>query len=248
MKSQIVLLAALLLSSFVSGQTIVTDRPDFTENATTVPYQHVQFELGANMRRPVESGTLMSFPNLLIRAGLFEKFELRLGIPGWATFESDKVSRTTFQPLLIESKIQIGSADIKVPGVIILQATLPTDQVEIEQGGNVQYGLKYAGSTDLTEKLGLGWNLGVFSENDMDGEKHVAGLYSVALGYSLSTYIGVFFEVFAEDPFHDTWRPVVDSGFTFLLNANSQLDGYIGAGLTDTAPDTILGIGFSYLL
>ena len=73
--------------------TIVTDRPDFTESASTVGLGRVQLEMGYSYAYDKEittSASAESYPELLTRIGLFaDWFELRIG---WTLL--DVVDRT----------------------------------------------------------------------------------------------------------------------------------------------------------
>ena len=64
---------------------LITDRPDQTESAHTVPPWLFQIELGAaygESQDGSEKTVLQSIPQALVRIGLSRRFEIRLGIPG----------------------------------------------------------------------------------------------------------------------------------------------------------------------
>src|SRR5688572_15602552 len=86
--SSALLVVALLDTAPVAAQEpeLVTDRPDQTESTATVPAGRVQIEAGATFISDEEESVeieLSQFPGTLVRIGLSERFELRLGWDGW---------------------------------------------------------------------------------------------------------------------------------------------------------------------
>ena len=65
---------------------LVTDRPDFTESALTVPRGSVQLETGLTVERASGTGTV-SGPEALVRWSPASKLELRLAAPNYVTGE-----------------------------------------------------------------------------------------------------------------------------------------------------------------
>ena len=68
------------------NQPLVTDRPDFTESTDAVPYGLFQLEVGYTFTHDRESGVrnqTHTSPELLLRAGLAQDFELRIGWAGY---------------------------------------------------------------------------------------------------------------------------------------------------------------------
>jgi hypothetical protein len=64
---------------------LVTDRPDFTESAVVVGRGTIQFEAGmTRTSSPPTAGAVVSAPELLVRLGLTERAEFRLGAPTWS--------------------------------------------------------------------------------------------------------------------------------------------------------------------
>ena len=73
-----------------------------------------------------------------------------------------------------------------------------------------------------------------------------SGLYSVSMGYSVTEKLGVFVEVFGEVGLSAEDSPIsVDGGLTWLLNDDSQLDLFTGAGLNNEADEFFVGLGYS---
>ena len=90
-----------------------------------------------------------------------------------------------------------------------------------------------------------GVNLGAVSI-DAGNERKILSLASVALGIGVTDRFGAFLEFFTEIPQSESWQPVLDGGFTYLLTPASQFDLYLGKGLNNYTPDFIVGAGFSF--
>ena len=98
-------LVPLLLAGVVAAEAgdpppMVTDRPDQTESALTIPRNFVQIEAGWQAFRLEEDGSsldVVEIPSTLVRYGLDERVELRFGWDGFVSqvlktgnFESDE--------------------------------------------------------------------------------------------------------------------------------------------------------------
>lgn len=222
---------------------LVTDRPDFTESAVVVPLQSLQIESGVE-NAAFGSGTLWTYPNTLLRIGLFEKLELRVALPGWAGWES---SPTRFQDLGVGFKWQLTPDEATLPVAILAHTTLPVGH-ETLRGEAGDFDVMLAGAYDFNDRLGLSWNLAAASIKGERGDRLWSQRYSVALGMGLSERLGGYVETMGEFDSSGAWAPLLDGGVTFALSALSQLDAYLGFGLSRHAPDFVVGAGYSIRL
>ncbi|NIA29073.1 MAG: hypothetical protein GWP06_04060 [Actinobacteria bacterium] len=243
-KKVLLLLTLICLSAVhvLPAQELTTDRPDYTESAITVPARSVQLETG--LEYVTENNTVSTtFPNSLFRIGLHRSVELRIGFTGWTWAKLSDERDLYFNDMIVESKIQLTDKKADVPVAIILAATIPVGDDAVSTGGS-DYGMKFAGSCDLSENTDLGINAGIYSV--FDGmNRQLMAIASISYGISLNQSVGIFFETFAEMPQKEIWTPVFDSGLTFSLTRLSQLDLYAGIGLNSVAPDLIIGTGYS---
>jgi len=98
---------------------------------------------------------------------------------------------------------------------------------------------KLAISHSLSPKIGLGYNIGhsfVEKENSLT--------YSLALGYSISNTIGVYIEPYGSWAEQSQFENNFNTGFTFLINPNFQLDVSYGTGLNNKM--NYFSTGFSW--
>ena len=95
----------------------------------------------------------------------------------------------------------------------------------------------------LSEKLSLGYNFGA----EWNGETPDAtGIYTLSTAYSITEKLGGFAEVYGY--INETKKPDhrFDTGFTYLVNDNLQIDATTGFGISKISPDYFLSCGISY--
>lgn len=245
-----------------SGQEgpIVTDRPDQTESAMTVSPGLVQFEAGLSFTHDADAvGRLRRFtvPATLVRVGLLDRLEARLGFAGWQRVEQGAPGNGATQQgiadLDVGFKLRLAQERGAAPQVaVIASATLPTGQSGFSSE-RVDPTLLLAASNTLSERVSLGYNVGAqWSTVDVgaaDGrpvlETAVRALYTLAFGLAVAERVGVFAEAFGElDLDRGGSNPVaLDGGVTVSLRDNLQLDLSAGIGLNEAADDWFLGGG-----
>lgn len=240
---------------------LITDRPDQTESAETVAPGFVQIELGATFRREDEAGVrveILSVPETLARIGIAQRFELRVG---WDGFLAGDVEGGGFDfddegagdaSLGFKLKLRDGAGG--GPAVALLAETSVPVGDDAFTSDEFDPSLRLSVAHDLSERLSLGWNVGMSlaTEDDaLGGETTLAtAFYTVALGIGISDRTGAFIEVFGDIPTSASGGPAnsFDGGFTWLLKPNLQLDAAAGFGLSDAADDFFAGIGLTVRL
>ena len=255
--------SVLLISSPIIGAEVpdlVTDRPDQTESSETVSPGYFQMEIGWTHAEEDNGarGTADSFPESLLRMGVVENLEFRIGYSGyqWEGFnykdnffeENDGCSDTE-----VGMKLKLWEEKDWLPQTALLtHLSLPTGQAPFSsERPDPSY--RFAFAHTLTERLSLGYNLGQAwetSEDDLgDRDTRSVFLYSVALGISLTDRLGTFVEFFGDIPTGSSGGKPANSfngGFTYLLADNVQLDIASGLGLSDSADDWFIGLGISF--
>ena len=211
----------------ISAQQIITDRPDQTESSSTIPVKSLQIEAGAIFQR--EDGVQANaYPSVLWRYGVTEKFELRL----LTQFETNKVLNSSLKnngisDLQIGAKIQLYKKEnVNTEIAFLSHLILPTAKREItnDKVGTIN---KLSISHALSEKIGIGYNVGY----DYFGTGSGNLTYSVALGISLSDKVGFYVEPYGALTEFESHLASFDTGFTYLVKDNLQLDISYGTGL-----------------
>jgi len=237
---------------------MTTDRPDQTESSVTVPRGFVQLELGIGFTRDAEGeGTVEFFeaPPSLLRVGILQRIEGRLGFAGWQRVDLDgpggAESVSGLGDLEVGVKVQLLEERGAAPGTaFILSSTLPTGREGI---GSERADPSFLGSFShtLSPRAALGYNAGVRwntrRASSGDTETAIDALYSLVLGLGLAERVGAFIEAFGTIGLKDepSDQLSVDGGFTILARDNLQLDVSGGAGLTAAADDWFVALGAS---
>ncbi len=240
---------------------LVTDRPDQTESALVVPRRSVQVETGWVFSRDDEDGVrtrTSDFLNTLVRVGLFERLELRAGWSGYldqdVSLPGPDVEAEGIGDTSIGTKLHLRRERGGLPELsLIAGLSLPTGADDVSSDGT-DPAVRLSAAHTLTERLGLGYNLGVAWET-LDGGNRSDDtlsryLYTAALGIGVSDRVGAFVELFGDAPASDRGGPAhsVDGGVTFLLLDNVQLDASAGIGLSEEADDWFVSAGLSLRL
>ncbi|MDF1866136.1 MAG: transporter [Saprospiraceae bacterium] len=235
---------AVFLSTASFGQEIVTDRPNQTESALTVPKGSLQIESGilfgfTNQEGISERQVLI--PTNLFRFGLTKGIELR----SVAQLESLK-NKTTFEEINGVSDFEIGTKVqlFKKEQVNTQVAFLTHFLIPIGSNGltNEKFGSisKLAAAIEFGPKVGAGYNLGYSYFGNGKGNL----TYSIATGFKLTEQTSLYIEPFGEIVELEKHLLNVDAGFTYLLRDNLQLDFSFGTGINNTM--TYMALGFSW--
>ncbi|HKK60012.1 MAG TPA: transporter [Salinivirga sp.] len=257
MKIQITLFF-IVLAFVVQAQenvpVLITDRPDQTESSVTVPVKSLQIETGfmlANEQTDLFDLSSITYNTTLLRYGLLDNFELRLGLEYLEekvefqdTDETDKANG--FSPLYTGFKVKVADENGWLPevaflGGLILPFTADKAFKPEYVGGNMRLAFAHT----LSERFSLGYNLGAeWSGNTAVPEY----FYSLALGIGLADALGMFVESYGTVPEKGADAHLLDAGFTYLVLPNFQLDISGGLGLNDAALDNFISFGLTYRL
>ncbi len=258
--------AILGLPAAPLDEPIVTDRPDFTESSQTVPYGHVQLEMGYTFTQEREY-TLQTrehtVPEFLFRIGLIEHLELRIGWAGYTyahtreriTERTDSGGyRTSWSSgweqggsdLYLGAKLEVCDQDGLIPQLAVMGAlTVPSGSTGFSSG-DVEPNFVLLYTWDLSERFSLAGNTGLFILRE-GTHRFLQTTQSVSLAYDIMGPLGGYVEyfVFAPDAIGQDCAHNANTGLTWLLTDNIQLDWRIGMGLNERAPDFFTGVGLS---
>lgn len=252
--------AAPALAQHSDLRDLTTDRPDTTESPFTVDAGHIQFEstlFGHARSRPDADGIVTDsyeFGTTNLRVGVTDRFEVNVV---WQPYGI--VDRLDGGP----SDRGIGSVDLRAklnlwgndgparPGDTALAllpfVTLPTDRNNGIGARYVEFGMIVPLAIDLGDGLGLGVNGAVNFTRDGDDRTYDASvLTSASLAYGWTETLGSYAEVVWEFSRGDPLGDIVslNTGLTFALDENWQLDLGVNAGATRAADriSSFLGI------
>ena len=237
---------------------LVTDRPDQTESSAVVPPGYVQVETGWSLSRNQEGGirtNTHAFPGTLFRIGALDRMELRLAYGGalWEqTREAGQSSNLSGSgDMGIGAELYFWEEQDWLPETALLVGvSLPVGKEQFSSG-RADPSFRFNLSHTLSDRLSFGYNLGATWESTLDetNDRDTLSLfnYTAVLGIGLNERAGLFVEAFGDIPFNAQGGPrnSLDGGFTYLIRDNLQIDGSAGIGLSDSADDWFVGLGFT---
>lgn len=230
---------------------LITDRPDHTESASIVPRRLLQIETGFVMENNFDEGTKFrsfAYNTTLLRYGLLDNLELRLGLDylGEKTsiLNTNTGNISGFGPIYTGFKVKVREEDGWKPETAFLGGLVfPFTAGKDFKPAYTAVTLRFAFAHTLSDRFSLGYNLGA----EWDGFSARPGYYySVVLGAGLTEKLGVFIE--NHGMFHEKSisEHMMDTGFTYLLLPNLQLDLSGGIGLNKHAVSNFIGAGLTW--
>ncbi|MCH8880884.1 MAG: transporter [Planctomycetes bacterium] len=250
-------------SADAMAEPLITDRPDFTESTEAIPAGHFQLEAGYTFTYDREHKDRVrdhTAPEFLLRIGVIDDVELRLGWQGYSWTENQFVTRTRVgrrvtgedwtdgaHDLSIGFKLKLLEQDGLVPHFGILASMNIPVGSDVVSPGDVEPGAILLWAYDLTDEVALAGNVGFASLTDA-GERFFQTSASISLAVALTERLGGYVEYYglypnAED---SDAAHTLNCGLTFLINNNFQIDWRIGGGLNEEADDFFTGVGFAW--
>lgn len=233
---------------------MVTDRPDQTESSEVVPRGFFQLELGGQHASHREgTNPAMRLSNVggaLLRIGVLEPVELRVGFAGWHHASTEGGNTLSgLGDLEVGTKVQIANGSGLSPVIAVMGGLLvPVGDRDFRAGG-VDPSVRVSVAHDLGGGWGVGYNAGAFwttvAGTAGDESLETSLLYTVALGRQILPKLAAFVEAFGEHGLADgagSWV-ALDGGITVPLQVNLQLDLSGGVGLSDAASDWFVSAG-----
>lgn len=237
------LVCSLTAGFFTAGpgltqESLVTDRPDFTESTLSIQPGTWQIETGASWLEE-DAADGYNLPQALIRTGLAERWELRVGLPDYV--DADSVSGLTDASLGI--KLELGDAG---PGelALIAEVSLPVGDDEFTSDEVDPTAILVYGQ-ELERGWSLGSQIGVSSISVGDDNVTVVAP-TLVVGTEFRPRWGTFFELAAEIPDQGSSAVVFHTGVTWAQTTGRQWDAHVAVGLSDAAPDVQIGVGYSF--
>ena len=220
MKTKLLLTFIIFSTCFYSLHSqLTTDRPDQTESSLVLSKGHIQIETGISIEDS-ESNI-----NTLFRIGIIDGIEIRINSNYLMNYDISVLKKSSFSDFEIGAKFKILDEDnnrIKIG--FLTHLSVPTAPEIFSYN---EYGLlsRLLVSHDIKNDSQIGYNIGYNKYNNYDGQF----IYTLVYGKSLGSF-GVFFEIFGEESSNNS-NLNFDSGITYLVDNDKQLDLSIGRGL-----------------
>jgi hypothetical protein len=234
-------------SAAVTREPLVSDRPDFTESTVTMKPGEVQLEGGHTFER-ITSSKVNTTGELLLRIGIASRTELRIEPGSYTKITSPFGDASGREDGALGVKMRLHTTPDEqrsiVPEVALLFASsLPTGTTRFRER-RLQPEAKLAMAWSLTDRIDLATNVNVSRPRDENG-RYTELAASASFGFDLMPRIGAYAEVYGFAPQLDGVRRThyANTGFTFSVTPNVQLDLRGGLGLNGDAPDYFVGAG-----
>lgn len=240
MKLNKILIAIILISAqsvFAQTEPIITDRPDQTESAATVPAGYFQGEHGIQIDKG-DYSTDFALPASLLRYGVSENFELRLEVePHIVEVLSNQ--QYGLLPLALGIKSRLVQNDFLELSLIthFIFADLASEDFKTQHNAITT---RLTAAHAIADYWSIGCNFGI-EWNGFDPAPYY--VYTFTNGFSLSEKLALFAEVFGE--FSSEYNThFADAGFTYLFSDNFQMD--ISGGFNFSGDNYFGGTGIAY--
>jgi len=232
---------------------IEVDLSRFADDPWTVPSGFLMIESGYSFASNKDGGSRLyshALPELLLRVGISQADELRLGWGGYTLADE------------IDGYVR-GSNDMSVGSKHRLLEVDKGHQLDVsalfELG--IPVGARRVSSRKLEPGAGLLWLKGIGSLFEISGNSNLSYLQgerkgytnlsnSLALDLALGEQWSTYVEYFVSSPLDsvpETTEHYASTGITYLVSPKFELDLWLGAGLNSSADDLIAGVGFAYL-
>jgi hypothetical protein len=226
------------------------DRPDFGEGVGTVAVGHFIFEAGTTVTRLGEEKSL-TIGEALLRAGLGSRVEARIGTGTFNRIDpgiQGESTRSGLSDLSVGVKWRMidGERGSAKPAIaLVVDQGLPIGGDEVtERAWETEAVLAF--NWELSERWSVGANL--LGGRPKDGsERFTQTAWSVTTETSLTEKTGAYVEVygFNREEVGGSSTQYANTGITYRIAKDLQLDARVGAGFSDPHPNWFFGVGAS---
>lgn len=217
----IILLSLLPLSAICQEKAIETDRPDQTENTSTVPSGHFQMENGFTHTENRDEDELM-LPSSLWKFGLGNGFEVRLTTELQYDIQPSDNLAGGLKPITAGFKVKLWEEKGALPETSFIgEVKLPKTGASVHDIKHLGPELQLLFLNTLSNNFGIGYNLDAIWDGNQAQPRYE---YTLSPEYEFPCNIRVFAEVFGYMENHGNPDHWADAGFKYLLNDNIQVD------------------------
>jgi hypothetical protein len=248
---------AVHASAFAADDDAINpDRPGVAESPQVVGKGRVQLETSVqwDRQRDDSSHVRTLYSPTLLRIGLGDSTELRFETDGRNVIHAS-------DPATGEHTVTAGWADTEVgakwhlkdgqggaPALgLLLHAALPSGSREL-RGHGLRPSLRLTTEWELPHGLSLSVMPGLGIDSDDDGARYGYGILAAELGKEFNERLHGFVELaapqIARAP-HGGTQASFNTGLTYLVNKDCQLDVQLTHGLNHRTPDLSLAFGLS---
>jgi hypothetical protein len=238
--------ATLCGAAAARAEGVVPDRPGFSTGTYTVDPGQVGVEVGYEMAfgNADSPGKRMTAPLLDLRIGATPDLEIDLMWTGWVTEHTAGRTSTASGDGMIAGKLSLSSS---VHAHLSLLGGISLPSGSAASSGHVDPTLSLLWDYTLSDAV-TAFGMLQFAGYRDEGDHRVVFQPAAGLSIALSDRLGSFVELYGDVPLGSgTQRSrMVDTGLTYLLTENLQLDFSLGLSL-DRRADDFVGTGVAML-
>ncbi|WP_394773081.1 transporter [Flavobacterium sp.] len=232
------------ISYIGSAQQIQTDRPNETENPSTITPKRLQVESGFSFEKEDDEKTF-NVPEIVFRYGIFKNAEIRVETALKTFDKENEDNKFGIEPVKIGAKYHILDHKGKaIPDVSLLaRVSIPWMADNAYQEEKYSPEIRLLAQNTLSKTWRLGYNLGVkWLPENLQPEY----IYTLSADHSLSKKFKVFVEAYGFTEAHHHADNSADAGVLFLVTQNLQLDLMAGTGIMHSPSKKFAEIGVSF--
>lgn len=198
-KSSLLLFALFLAINICFAQdelpTVVPDRPGYTWGAEVTPHHKIIWDHGFGYESTPEGASTLTLSSSVLRYGLFENLELRVGTDFMMYNDGDAKEPTFgFSPLTIGTKLKVYEGSGILPSIGLL-AELQSPHIGSKDllPSHLAPSLYLIFENTVTDWLGICYNVG----EEWDGESATPTTFlGLSLYFSFNDQLGAFVETY----------------------------------------------------
>ena len=203
--------------------SISADRPGALTGTDVMPLHKLQWETGMGFESTKDGPHTFTLNNTLLRFGLFENAELRVGTDFLMWNDGQAMEPSFgFAPITVGVKANFYEGSGILPSVALL-AELQSPHVGTKEllPSHLAPTLHLLFEHTLTDWLGIGYNVGT----EWDGETATPTTFlGFGLYFGLTEQIGTFIETYNYIHPEEDNQYLTEFGFTWLVSRRVQLD------------------------
>ena len=226
------------------GQKMISDRPDQTESAFTVPPNFVQLECGTSVKW-TESFMLgtereLVLPTALIRVGVLPSLELRV---------MHQLTQWKYNSDLVDNSLMSGTDDLELglKWQVLNKKTQMAllSHIAVNTGTNSSEEWRIINKWCISHNLEGDWSIGYNLGFDLiDGLAEYT--YAFSVGKAIDSKVSWYIEPYGTLDEDGLFYGNIDAGFMWLVNERFQIDWSFGIGKKQRM--NYSAMGFSWLI
>ena len=251
MKKVSLLFVLVLASTFIYAQeelpSVAPDRPGYCWNAEVTPHHKVIWDHGFSYESTSEGANTLTLSSSVLRYGLFENMELRVGTDFMMYKDSDALERAFgINPLTIGTKLKVFDGSGILPSIGLL-AELQSPHIGSKDllPSHLAPSLYLIFENDVADWLEIYYNVG----EEWDGESATPTTFlGLSLYFSFNDNWGAFVETYNYLHPEDENQYMSEFGLFWQVSRRVQLDMEADLDLKDFRNYYSVGCGVSWLI